>query len=192
MTIDQTSQASTLVRRLDRAVGDEEWIKSMLSRMPYGTLAMALDAQPFVKPVLFAFDEAAHAIFIHGAREGRTAQTLPINSNVCFTVAEMGRILPGTSAKGFSLEYASVVVFGRATLLTDQEEARRGLQLILDKFAPHLRSGADYLPMTPDEVSNTNVYRIDIEQWSGKRREADADHPGAYRYGDHLPKGDVS
>jgi hypothetical protein len=36
--------------------------------------------------------------------------------------------------------------------------------------------------MSPEELSITNVYRIDIEQWSGKKREADPGFPGAYRF----------
>jgi uncharacterized protein len=184
MTIDLSSQPLNQVRRQDRVVEDAAWIAEMLQRAPYGTLATALDGQPFAKPTLFVFDASAHVIYLHGAREGRTALTLPVNPRVCFTVSEMGRVLPADRAKGFALEYAGVVVFGSVTVLEDEEEAKRGLQLLLDKYAPHLRPGNDYEAATPEEVSITNVYRLEIEQWSGKKREEGADFPGAYRYGE--------
>lgn len=161
---------------------DEEWIKAMLRRAGYGMLATAVNGQPFVKPAMFVLDEGARALYIHGAQEGRTVTTLKANPRVCFAVSEMGRLLPADSAKGFALEYASVVVFGRATIV-GQEEARRGLQLLLDKYAPHLRPGRDYRAISDEELSATNVYRIDVEQWSGKKREADPDFPGAFRFG---------
>lgn len=182
--LDLTSQPLNRVRREDRVVEDESWIKAMLRRAPYCALGMAWDGQPFVKPSLFALDEGRHAIYLHGAREGRTATNIEANPRVCLTVSEMGRLLPGSVAKGFALEYAAVVVFGRATILADQEEARHGLQLLLNKYFPHLHPGKDYRPILPEELEATNVYRVDIEGWSGKKREAATDFPGAFRYGD--------
>ena len=78
-----------------------------------------------------------------------------------------------------------VVVFGNVTIVGDEGEARRGLQLLLDKYAPHLHSGENYRPMSSEELNITNVYRLVIEQWSGKKREADSDFPGAFHYGDY-------
>jgi nitroimidazol reductase NimA-like FMN-containing flavoprotein (pyridoxamine 5'-phosphate oxidase superfamily) len=183
--VSQMSEISlSQIRRQDRAVEDDAWIMAMLRRAPYGSLATAIDGQPCVKPTLFVFDEAAHVIYTHGAREGRTAANLDANPRVCFSVSEMGRFLPGERAKGFALEYAGVVVFGKVSIIGGEEEARHGLELLLDKYAPHLHSGEDYQPMTSEEVNMTNVYRIDIEQWSGKKREADSDFPGAFHFGE--------
>jgi nitroimidazol reductase NimA-like FMN-containing flavoprotein (pyridoxamine 5'-phosphate oxidase superfamily) len=185
MTIDLTSHPLNQVRRQDRVVEDEAWIKGMLRRAPYGTLGTSWEGQPFIKPALFAFDESAHVIYLHGARDGRTVTNIQANRRVCFSVSEMGRLLPGKTAKGFALEYAGVIVFGKATIITDENEGRHGMQLLLDKYFPDLRPGEDYRPILPEELNITNVYRIDIEQWSGKQREAAADYPGAFHYGDH-------
>jgi uncharacterized protein len=187
MTAELASQPLNQVRRQDRVVLDDAWIAGMLQRAPYGALATASDGQPFVKPTLFVFDVAAHVIYLHGAREGRTAANLQSNHRVCFTVSEMGRVLPADRAKGFSLEYSGVVVFGTMTIIENEEEARQVMQLLLDKYAPHLRPGENYQPMTSEELGMTNVYRMKIEQWSGKKREADTDFPGAYRFGEFGP-----
>src|SRR6185295_17978405 len=91
------------------------------------------------------------------------------------------------TAKEFSVEYAGVVVFGRGEVVTDEAEARHGLQLLLDKYAPHLRPGRDYRPTTAEELAITTVYRIRIDRWSGKQKVAPADFPGAFRYGEPPP-----
>jgi hypothetical protein len=52
--------------------------------------------------------------------------------------------------------------------------------MLLDKYAPHLEAGRDYRPTTDDELKRTAVYRVDIESWSGKQKEVEADFPGAY------------
>jgi nitroimidazol reductase NimA-like FMN-containing flavoprotein (pyridoxamine 5'-phosphate oxidase superfamily) len=178
-------------RRRDRAVNDEAWIRDFLRRAPYGTLATVRDGQPFVNMNIFAFDEARHALYLHTARTGRTRSNVEGESRVCFAVSSMGRLLPASTALEFSVEYAGVTVFGRASVVTDEAEARAGLQLLLDKYAPHLRPGRDYRPITPEELARTAVYRVDIEEWGGKQKIAPADFPGAFLYGE-LPAGAAS
>jgi nitroimidazol reductase NimA-like FMN-containing flavoprotein (pyridoxamine 5'-phosphate oxidase superfamily) len=175
------------VRRQDRAVTDEAWIRELLTRAPHGTLATVRDGQPFVNMNLFVYDAAAHAIYLHTARAGRTRDNVEAHERVCFGVAEMGRLLPAPTALHFSVEYAGVVVFGRARVVEDEAEAAHALQQLLDKYAPHLRPGRDYRPIQPEELAVTSVYRIDIDEWSGKQKVAPANHPGAFRYGQAPP-----
>lgn len=92
----------------------------------------------------------------------------------------MGRLLPAPEALEFSVEYAGVVAFGRGRVVEDRQEARAALQMLLDKYAPHLRPGVDYRATTNDELRRTAVYRIDIETWSGKQKEVSEDFPGAF------------
>jgi nitroimidazol reductase NimA-like FMN-containing flavoprotein (pyridoxamine 5'-phosphate oxidase superfamily) len=175
------------VRRRDRAVADEGWIRGVLRRAPLGTLATARDGQPFVNMNLFVYDEPANVLYLHTARAGRTLANIDAEERVCFGVAEMGRLLPAPTALHFSVEYAGVVVFGRARVVEDEAEAGRALQQLLDKYAPHLRPGQDYRPIQPEELAVTAVYRIEIDEWSGKQKVAPPDHPGAFWYGQGRP-----
>lgn len=173
-----------IVRRRDRAVEDETWIRQMLHRAPYGYLATAHGDQPFVNSNLFVYDEAAHAIYLHTARLGRTRANVEENPRVCFSVSEMRRLLPAKTALDFSVEYAGVTVFGQASIIADAAEATHALQMLLDKYFPDLRPGKDYRPITSEEIARTAVFRIQIEQWSGKRKAVPDDFPGAYLYGE--------
>jgi nitroimidazol reductase NimA-like FMN-containing flavoprotein (pyridoxamine 5'-phosphate oxidase superfamily) len=183
MSDEATAPPLAEVRRRDRAITDDGWIRALLKRAPFGTLATVRDGQPFVNMNIFVFDENAHALYLHTARAGRTRANIEADERVCFGVSEMGRLLPAPTALHFSVEYAGVVVFGRARIIEDDAEAERALQQLLDKYAPHLRPGRDYRPIQPEELAVTSVYRIDIDEWSGKQKVAPADHPGAYLYG---------
>jgi len=55
---------------------------------------------------------------------------------------------------------------------------------LLKKYAPHLAYGEDYRAITPEELKRTAVYRVDIEAWSGKKKEVAPDFPGAFFYAD--------
>ena len=167
--------------RKDRAK-DEAWIKAFLQRVPFGMLATDFEGQPFIKPTSFAYAEDEHAIYIHGALVGRMRTNLENNPRVSFCVAEMGRLLPADTAMEVGVEYASVVVFGKAELLQDVDTARHGLQLLLDRYFPQLKPGVDYREIIKEELDITSVYRIAIESWSGKEDHARPDFPGAFSF----------
>ena len=145
-------------------------------------LATQAGGQPFINTNLFAFDEPAHAIYMHTARLGRTRDNIAGDECVCFSISEMGRLLPADTALNMSVEYAGVAVFGRASIVTGADEMRHGLQLILDKYFQHLQPGRDYRPITDEELARSAVYRIDIDEWSGKRKLAEPDFQGAFTY----------
>jgi nitroimidazol reductase NimA-like FMN-containing flavoprotein (pyridoxamine 5'-phosphate oxidase superfamily) len=179
---DYAAMSPTFTRRADRAVEDEAWIVEFLHRAPIGVLATVYEGQPFINSNLFVYDEPTHTIYMHTARVGRTRANVDAEERVCFSIMEMGRLLPADEALEFSVEYSGVVVFGQAHVI-DGEEAKNALQLLLDKYAPHLRPGVHYRPTTIDELKRTAVYRIDIDSWSGKKKQAEPDFPGAFLYG---------
>ncbi len=177
-----TDSDLTRMRRSDRAVTDEAWIRAALHQAATGVLATAVDGQPFLNSNLFVYDEQAHAIYLHTAREGRTRSTVEANDRVCFTVFELGRLLPAATALEFSCEYASVVVFGRGYVVTEPEEQRHALQLLLDKYFPDKRPGHDYHAITDDELARTSVFRVGIDEWSGKWKRVESELPEARPY----------
>lgn len=171
------------MRRRDKA-RDDAWIREFLHSGAWGALATVRDGQPFININLYVFDEAAHAIYLHTARGGRTRSNVEGGGPVCFSVSEMGRILPDEVALEFSVEYAGVTVFGHAAVVEDDVEKARALQLLLDKYAPQLKPGRDYRPANQEELDRTSVFRIKIQRWSGKANVKAADFPGAFAYED--------
>jgi nitroimidazol reductase NimA-like FMN-containing flavoprotein (pyridoxamine 5'-phosphate oxidase superfamily)/MOSC domain-containing protein YiiM len=181
MPRDYLNDPATTVRREDRAVNDETWIKQFLHSAGVGVVATVHDGQPFINQNLFVYDEEAHAIYTHTARKGRTRANVEEHEKVSFSIMEMGRLLPADEALEFSVEYAGVVVFGTAEMVEDEAESYRALQLLLDKYAPHLHAGQHYRPSTTEEIKRTSVFRIKIETWSAKKKEIEG-FEGAFWY----------
>ena len=171
------------MRRNDRSM-DEDWIRRFLRDAPFGVLTMVREGGPYPHPNLFAFDEDRDALYFHTARTGATRSSIEEDDRVAFCVSRMGRLLPADEALEFSVEYSSVVVYGRGVVVSGAEEAKWGLELIMEKYAPHLEPGRDYRPIQPEEVKRTAVYRLDIEAWSGKEKAEAPDSAGAYIFED--------
>lgn len=157
------------VRRRDRAVEDDEWIRSFLEAAPSCVVATESDGWPFATPLVFAYDSESHCVYFHTGRAGRLFSNVAGNPRVCLSAFKMGKLAAATKASGFDVEYESVTVFGSARVLGDAEEAVRGLRLLLDKYFPELRYGRDYDGIASQELARTAVYRLDIDSWSGKR-----------------------
>jgi nitroimidazol reductase NimA-like FMN-containing flavoprotein (pyridoxamine 5'-phosphate oxidase superfamily) len=181
MANDPINEPIHQVRRKDRAK-DDAWIGQFLKQAPSAVVATVCEGRPFTNTNLFVYDEPSHAIYFHTSKVGRVFHNVTQDGQVCLTAHRIGRLLPADTALEFSVEYSSVVVFGRAHVVNDEAEAERALQKLLDKYFPHLQPGQNYRPITPEELRRTAVYRIDIESWSGKQKKADPDFPGAFLY----------
>ncbi len=182
MTDKPDNEKWSRIRRQDREVHDEQWIRNCLARAPYGIWATSVDGQPFTHVNTFIYDDSAHAIYLHSGHNGLSHRNVLANDRVSFCVAEAGRCLPGPVASAFSIEYASVVIFGRTKIIQDKAEAMRALQMLLDKYFPHLRPDEHYRHTTTEELQATCVYRIDIDRWTAKRNRKSADFPGAFPF----------
>ena len=67
------------------------------------------------------------------------------------------------------MQYESVIAFGDIRILEGEDEQRRALYGLLNKYFPEMESGVDYRPITDQELKRTSVYAIAIDSWSGKR-----------------------
>ncbi len=180
MSINSKPASYTTIRRKERGVDDEVWIQELLQRVPFCVMATVVNERPFTVARNFAYDKEKHVVYMHGARKGHTFTTVEHGAYVCLNVSEMGRLLPAKRAMNFGAEYAGAVISARASLVTDTDEAKHALQLIVDKHFPHLRSNVDYETTSDVDLKITAVIRIDIDEWSGKQKKVPADFPGAF------------
>lgn len=169
------NKTKTDLRRTDRAVTDPEWIKHFLERGAFGVLATTYQDQPFAIPVNYLYVEADHALYFHGAHVGRTRANLALNPQVCFNVSEMGAMYPGEQISEFGVEYQSVIVFGTAIKLTDQDKIVSVLLGLMQKYFPDHLPGEDYQLPRPEELKRTAVYQISIEEWTAKQLKKSTD-----------------
>ena len=172
----------TDMRRKDRAVEDDAWIVDVLHQAAYGNIATVNEGQPFITMTVFVYDPETHALYMHTSRHGRLCANVGNGSNVCFSVGKVGRMLPADTAREFSNEYESVVIFGKIEILADLKKARDMMHLMIDKYFPHLKREVDYREITLPEIQEIATYKITIDSWSGKRKKAEKDFPGAFLF----------
>ena len=155
-------------RRLEH-MQDEVWIRDFLSRARIGHIATRWGEQPFVNPTTFWYNAERHEIIFHSNIVGRVRANSNRHDQVCFEASEFGRLLPSNVALEFSIQYESVIAFGRIRTIEDFTEKRRMLSGLISKYFPTMTAGQEYRPITDKELKRTSVYAIAIDSWSGKR-----------------------
>jgi nitroimidazol reductase NimA-like FMN-containing flavoprotein (pyridoxamine 5'-phosphate oxidase superfamily) len=173
MPRDYADTSPTAFQRLPEYRRDDAWIRAFLHEAKVGHIASARDGQPFLNPTTFWFDEAHHQIIFHSNITGRIRSNIEANARVCFETSELGRMLPSNVALEFSLQFRSVIVFGRARLVDDPAEARLVLYGLIHKYFPAMTPDREFRAITDKELKRTSVYAIQIEEWSGKENWKD-------------------
>jgi len=154
------------MRRQDRKIADRAGIDALLARAVVCRVAFAVENEPYVVPLSPGYDAQANALYFHTAREGRKIDCIEANPRVCFEVEGLVETKAG-DARGctWSVRYESVIGYGTMSELLSREERERALRCILDQ-----QSGRRiHWTFEPEMLSVTRVWRLDIEQVTGKR-----------------------
>ena len=114
-------------QRRPRNAMSDEWVKEFLRRAPIGHVATRWDDQPFITPTNFWYDPSRHVIYFHSNIVGRMRANIERHPQVCFEASEYGKFLPSNVALEFSVQYQSVMIFGKIHVVEDVEEKRYAL-----------------------------------------------------------------
>lgn len=93
-------------------------IEEVLQRVGYGHFACAIDNQPYVVPIHYAYEKPY--IFIY-TTEGKKTDMIKANPRVCLQAEEV-------VGNG---DWRSVIVIGEAEQIIEREEREKALKLIL-------------------------------------------------------------
>lgn len=124
------------------------------------------DGLPVVIPMLYARD--GDRIVMHGSSASRLTRALSTGIDACLNVTLVDGLVLARSAFNASMNYRSVVVFGKATSIEDPIEKTRALRL----FSEHIMPGrwAEIRPPKDIELTATFVLQMPIAEASAKVR----------------------
>jgi nitroimidazol reductase NimA-like FMN-containing flavoprotein (pyridoxamine 5'-phosphate oxidase superfamily) len=165
MTLLQTER--TKLKRLPkRGHFDRETVYGILDEGFICHVGFAPEGQPFVIPTGYA--RVDDKLYIHGSQASRMLRTLSGGVAACVTVTIIDGLVLARSAFHHSMNYRSVVVFGRATLVDDREEKYAALLA----FSEHIVHGrwADVREPTEQELKATTVLSLPLMEASAKVR----------------------
>jgi hypothetical protein len=159
--------ARTTLRRLpQRGAFDRESINQILDEGFICHVGFAVKEQPFVIPTGYA--RVGDRLIIHGSQASRMLRTLGQGIEVCVTVTLIDGLVLARSAFHHSMNYRSVVVFGRATVVDEREEKIAALVALSE----HMIAGRwdDVREPNEHELQLTTVLSLSLDEASAKVR----------------------
>jgi len=160
------SARTRVVREADRAVYDRETVYRILDEGFLCHVGFAMDGQPFVIPTSYGRKDAS--LYIHGSAASRMLRHMKEGVPVCVTVTLLDGLVLARSVFNHSMNYRSVVVLGKATLVDDPEEKLVALRALSEHILPGRWD--DSRQPNERELKATSVLRLPIEEFSAKVR----------------------
>jgi nitroimidazol reductase NimA-like FMN-containing flavoprotein (pyridoxamine 5'-phosphate oxidase superfamily) len=155
-----------VVRESDRGVYDRETVNRILDEGFLCHVGFAVDGQPFVIPTSYGRKDAD--LYIHGSAASRMLRQMKDGVSVCVTVTLLDGLVLARSVFNHSMNYRSVVILGKATLVDDPQEKLAALRLLSEHILPGRWD--DSRQPNERELKATSVLRVPIEEFSAKVR----------------------
>ena len=186
IVLEQTPK-TTLKRLPKRGAYDRETIYSILDEALICHVGFVVDGAPVVIPTIHWRE--GDTLYVHGSAASRMLRSLREGVDACVTVTLLDGLVLARSTFHHSMNYRSVVVFGKAREVTDREEKLRAL----DALVEHVVRGRSAEARGPNEseLRATLVLALPLEEASAKIRtgppvDDDADYGLAFWAGE-LP-----
>jgi nitroimidazol reductase NimA-like FMN-containing flavoprotein (pyridoxamine 5'-phosphate oxidase superfamily) len=157
---------TTLKRLPQRGNYDRELINQILDEGFICHVGFALDGRPFVIPTGYA--RVGDSLIIHGSQASRMLRTLGQGIEVCVTVTLVDGLVLARSMFNHSMNYRSVVVFGRATVIDEPVEKLAALRALSEHMIPG--RWEDAREPNERELQQTTVLSLPLTEASAKVR----------------------
>lgn len=110
-------------------------------------------------------------LYIHGSTASRMLKSLEKGIDMCVTTTLLDGIVIARSLFHHAMNYRSVVLFGRATLVESEGEKMHALKVLSEQIIPGRWEQAR--TPTSQEVKGTTVLAFPIEEGSAKIRSGE-------------------
>src|ERR1700741_475698 len=155
-----------VVREPERGVYDRKTVYGLLDEAFICHVGFCVDGQPFVIPTSYGRKDAN--LYIHGSPASRMLRKMSGGVAVCVTVTLLDGLVLARSVFNHSMNYRSVVILGKATLVDDPREKLAALRTLSEHILPG--RWEDARQPNERELKATSVLHVPIEEFSAKVR----------------------
>jgi uncharacterized protein len=174
------SERTAVGRHSERGHYDADTVAGILDATFVCQVGFVNDGVPVVLPTIHA--RVGDVAYIHGSSLARWLTAID-GAEICLSVTLVDGIVFARSAFNHSLNYRSVVAFGRAVVVSDPDEKLAALHAVVERVQPGRWN--DSRQPNAGELKATVVLRIPLDRASAKIRsgppiDASADYDSDY------------
>jgi uncharacterized protein len=129
------------------------------------------DGRPVVIPMSYRYDPLApDRLYLHGSQSSRALDRVAGGEPVSICVTTIEGLVYSRTALYHSMNYQSVVCFGRGRAVADSAEKDRLLRAMIGRYFAGRTAGVDYDTPPEEHLAGTTLVEITIAEWSAKTR----------------------
>ncbi len=122
------------MRRNDKEITAPMRVKEIVSRCTCCRIGFCDDGEVYIVPLNFGYEikDDAYVFYFHGAKEGRKAELIKKSPHVGFEMDTGYSLHTAETACQYSTHYQSIIGNGVLRIVSEPEEQKRGLSLIME------------------------------------------------------------
>ena len=151
-----------MMRRTEKEIVDKDVIEEILAKSEICRIAMTDGDEAYIVPLNYGYSE--NVIYMHSAPEGRKMKILKSNNKVCFEIEYSSEIKRNKVPCKWTTKYRSLIGYGRVEIITDLENKKRGLDIIMSKYGETSRLGYDEILLDRLVVLSLKIDKITGKQ----------------------------
>jgi nitroimidazol reductase NimA-like FMN-containing flavoprotein (pyridoxamine 5'-phosphate oxidase superfamily) len=153
------------MRRKDREISDQSLIEAVISQSDVCHIAFADSNTPYIVTMNFGYSGSEKpGLYFHCAPEGRKLEMMRKNNRVCFQMDTDHRLTKGEKGCDWGMKYKSVVGYGILSVVGNDEDRKKGLNLIMDQYG-----GSGKYNYDPKVFSRTIILYLEITEITAKQ-----------------------
>jgi len=153
-----------LLNRPNREITNESEIKEIINNGKYSVISMCHDNEPYIVTLSYGYDSANNSLYFHCSPHGLKLDFIKKNPKVCATIIEDG----GYVINECGHIYKTVVFWGNMTVVTEMNEKKQGMKILLDHLEKNAQVIEDKLAKSDTYYSKMEVVKLNIIQIHAK------------------------
>ena len=149
------------MRRKDKEITDPKEIEKILKREKIWRVVFIGSSVPYVVPLCYGYEDGA--LYLHGFGGGKKIDRIKDAPHVFFEIDCDFKLISDEAPCDWTVHYRSVIGYGRATILEDPEEKKKGLDIIVKQYAGRA------LPFPEKALEAVCVVKVEIESVKGRK-----------------------
>lgn len=160
------TERSRVKRLHERGRYDFESVARILDSGFICHVGYVIDGRPYVTPTSY-WREGEH-VYWHGSSASRMLRSAQDETDACLTVSLIDGLVLARSAFHHSINYRSVMLFGKAVKVEDPDHKLQALENFVERMYPG--RWAQLRPANAQELKATTVMAMAIEEGAAKMR----------------------
>ncbi len=149
------------MRRKDKLIEDKAIIQEILTTALICRIALFDTEYPYILPMNYGYYN--NTLYFHGATEGRKVDLIKQNNKVGFEIEHSHEIIKADISCDWTTQYRSIIGVGTIDIITDFEEKKKGLDIIMQQHGKKENSYKDKV------VKRVSVFKLNIVSLSAKQ-----------------------